>query len=349
MTAHSTTTVGVAVVGAGYWGPNLIRNFARCGLTDLRWVVDLDVDRARAVLGDQSQVRVTASLDDVLGDPTVAAVAIATPPASHLPIAMSCLAAGKHLLIEKPLATSSADGRRIVEEAERLGLVVMTDHTFCYTPVARRIRELVHSGQLGEIHYFDSIRVNLGLVQSDVDVFWDLTPHDLSILDFVLPADVTPVSVSAIGADPIGAGQSCVGYLTMPLTSGGIAHVSVNWLSPSKIRQVVIAGSQQMLVWDDMKPYQRLAIVDRGVELHEPAIGAEKQQLMVDYRIGDMVIPALNETSEALMGVVEEFASSIQGHRKPLTDGHAGLRVLHILEAATESLGVNGALVPLEV
>ncbi len=340
--------VRVAVVGAGYWGPNLVRNFLASPSTDLLWIVDLDESKARRLVGSRSDIRVTSSLADALADEEVEAVAIATPPATHLPLAMEALRAGRHVLVEKPLATSALDGERMVVEAENSGLVLMCDHTFCYTPVVRAIGDLVESGKLGEIHYIDSIRVNLGLVQSDVDVFWDLAPHDLSIIDFILPEGVYPTQVSAHGADPIGAGQSCVGYLTMPLSSGAIAHVTVNWLSPSKIRQTVVAGSKQMLVWDDMKPYQRLAVVDCGVELQTPASGDEKRQLMVDYRMGDMVIPALNETSEALAAVVAEFAASIRQQRQPMTDGRAGVRILRVLEAASQSLRAHSALVEIE-
>lgn len=342
------TPLGVAVVGAGYWGPNLVRNFLNSPETDLRWIVDLDEAKARRLAGSRSDVRVTTSLEEALDDPEVRGVAIATPPASHLPLAMKALEAGRHVLVEKPLATSSADGETLVAEAERRGLVLMCDHTFCYTPVVRAIRELVESGKLGEIHYVDSIRVNLGLVQSDVDVFWDLAPHDLSILDFILPEGVRPTQVSAHGADPIGVGQNCVGYLTMPLSTGAIAHVAVNWLSPSKIRQTVVAGSKQMVVWDDMKPYQRLSVVDCGVELLAPAVGDEKRQLMVDYRMGDMVIPALTETTEALAAVVGEFVASIRESRPPLTDGRSGVRILRVLEAASQSLRAHSALVQIE-
>lgn len=347
-TSSEGSTLGVAVVGAGYWGPNLVRNFLGHPATDLRWIVDLDVARAERLAGGRSEVRVASSLAEVLADDAVEAVAIATPPATHLPLALEAIEAGRHVLVEKPLATSVADGERMVEEAERRNLVLMCDHTFCYTPVVRAIRELIDSGKLGEIHYIDSIRVNLGLVQSDVDVFWDLAPHDLSILDFILPDGVIPTAVSAHGADPIGAGQTCVGYLTMPLSTGAIAHVTVNWLSPSKIRQTVVAGSKQMLVWDDMKPYQRLAVVDCGVELQTPVSGDEKRQLMVDYRMGDMVIPALNETSEALSGVVGEFAASIREGRPPLTDGRAGVRILRVLEAASQSLRAQGVLIEMK-
>lgn len=340
--------VGVAVVGAGYWGPNLARNFIGCVDTDLRWIVDLDTDRARAIAGGRSDVRVTADLSEALRDPDVHAVAVATPPASHLPIAMEAMAADRHVLIEKPLATTSADGVRLVHEAEARGLTLMCDHTFCYTPVVRAMGEMARNGDLGDIQYIDSVRVNLGLVQSDVDVFWDLAPHDLSILDHVLPAEVRPVSVSAHGADPIGSGQACVGYLTLPLSNGAIAHVTVNWLSPTKIRQMVVAGSKKMLVWDDMKPSQRLSIVDSGVELREPSGADEKRRLMVDYRVGDMLVPALREGTEALAAVVAEFADCIRTGRTPLTDGWAGVRILRLLEAASVSLRSNGALITVD-
>jgi predicted dehydrogenase len=288
---------------------------------------------------------VTAELAEALDDPEVRGVAIATPPASHLPLALQAMEAGRNVLIEKPLATTSADGERLTREAADRGLVLMCDHTFCYTPVVRAMGEMAHNGELGDIQYIDSVRVNLGLVQADVDVFWDLAPHDLSILDHILPDGVHPVSVSAHGADPIGSGQACVGYLTLPLSNGAIAHVTVNWLSPTKIRQMVVAGSKKMLVWDDMKPSQRLSIVDSGVELREPSGADEKRRLMVDYRVGDMLVPALREGTEALGAVVQEFADCINTGRTPLTDGWAGVRILRLLEAASVSLRSNGALI----
>lgn len=339
--------LGVAVVGVGYWGPNLIRNFLNHPLTELVRVCDLDLGRARRVIGGRSEVAASASLDDVLADPDVEAVAIATPVKSHYDIGTACLEAGKHVLVEKPLATASEDARAMVDAAERAGLVLMCDHTFCYTPAVQMIRDRVLDGSLGDVQYFDSIRVNLGLVQSEVDVFWDLAPHDLSILDFVLPPDCRPTWVGAYGADPIGAGQACIGYLTLPLSTGAIAHVTVNWLSPSKIRQTVISGSKRMIVWDDMKPYQRLAIFDCGVDIGPPAVDDERARLMIDYRKGDMISPALPETVEALSNVAGELAGAIRERRAPLTDGHAGVRILETLEAASVSLRANGALVPL--
>lgn len=347
-TATPLEPLGIAVVGAGYWGPNLARNFLGHPDTDLRWIVDLDLDRARSIVGGRSDVRVTDDLAEALADPGVQAVAIATPPASHLPLALQAIEAGRHVLVEKPLATTAEDGERLVRAASDAGLVLMCDHTFCYTPVVRAIAELIRTGEVGDIQYIDSIRVNLGLVQADVDVFWDLAPHDLSVLDFILPDGVSPTAVASHGADPIGAGQICVGYMTLPLSSGAIAHVNVNWLSPSKIRQMVIAGSKKMLVWDDMKPSQRLSIVDSGVELREPEGEDARRRLRVDYRVGDMLVPALQEGTEALKNVVGEFADCIRTGRAPLTDGMAGVRVLRLLEASTQSLNGNGALIEME-
>ncbi|MGZ8734386.1 MAG: Gfo/Idh/MocA family protein [Acidimicrobiia bacterium] len=343
-----TRSVGVAVVGAGYRGPNLIRNFSAHPACELRWVCDLDLDRAHGAVGRYSTLQVTDSLDEVLGDPSVEAVAIATPAATHVTVAEAAFAAGKHVLVEKPLASSVAEGRMLVDLAAEADRVLMCDHTFCYTPVVRRIRELIDAGVLGDVQYVDSVRINLGLVQPDVDVFWDLAPHDLSILDFILPTDRQPVGVAAQGADPIGAGKACVGYLTLPLEGNAIAHVHVNWLSPTKIRTMIVGGSARMLVWDDLHPTQRLSMFDKGVDLRaDSASTEERDKALISYRTGDLVAPALPE-SEALRGVVGEFTSAIREHRVPLTDGNAGLRVLEILEAAAQSLADDGATVPLK-
>jgi predicted dehydrogenase len=341
--------IGVAVVGAGYWGPNLVRNFQGSSSFQLRWLCDLDVGRARRVLGRYCTVEATDDLRRVLDDPGVAAVAIATPAGTHLDVAMAALEAGKHVLVEKPLAARYSDALTLVEEADRRGLVLMCDHTYCYTPAVTRIRDMLHGGELGELHYLDSVRINLGLVQRDIDVIWDLAPHDLSILDFVLPPGVRPVAVAASGADPIGAGRSCVAYLTLRLTGGAIAHIHVNWLSPVKVRTTLIGGSKRTLVWDDLNPSQRLAVYDRGVDVATPdELGAEQRRdMLVSYRSGDMVAPAMPER-EALRSMTEEFAGAIRTGRPPLTDGRSGLRVLEILEAASRSLAEGGALIPLE-
>ena len=339
------TPIGVAVVGAGYWGPNLVRNFQAVPGFRLRWLCDLDVERAQKVLGGYSTVQVSADLDEVLADPEVQAVAIATPAGTHLPIAMMALRAGKHVLVEKPLAATYDEGRELVDEAERRGLTLMCDHTYCYTPAVLRIRELLASGELGELHFLDSVRINLGLVQRDIDVVWDLAPHDLSILDFVLPPGVAPISVAAHGADGIGAGRACVAYLTLELNTGAIAHIHVNWLSPVKIRTAIFGGSKKTLVWDDLNPSQRVAIYDRGVDVAEN--DEQRRDLLISYRSGDMVAPALNER-EALRTMVEEYARAITTGEPALTDGRAGLRVLEILQAASRSLAEGGTTIKLD-
>jgi predicted dehydrogenase len=339
--------LGVAVVGAGYWGPNLVRNFLASADWDLVAVCDLDVERARAIVGGRSEVACVASLEEVLARDDVDAVAIATPARTHQSIALAALRAGKHVLVEKPLADRLACGQEMVDLAAERDLVLMADHTYCYTPAVLKIRELVEEGALGDILFIDSVRINLGLVQPDVDVFWDLAPHDLSVFDFILPGGLRPTGVSANGADPLGAGRSCVGYLTLPLADGAIAHVHVNWLSPTKIRQMVIGGTRRTLVWDDLNPQQRVSVYDRGVDLvAQSRQGADRVAATISYRLGDTWAPALPER-EALGAMVTEFATSIHEGRSPRTDGRAGLRVLSVLEAASASISQGGHTVDL--
>ena len=338
--------LGVAVVGAGYWGPNLARNFSRSQQWDLRWICDLDRERAQRIA--EAGTRITDDIAEVLADPDIHAVAIATPASTHGDVALSAIAAGKNILIEKPLASTYAEGAKIVDAAESQGLVLMCDHTFCYTPAAEYLRETVADGSLGRIQYFDSVRINLGLVQSDIDVLWDLAPHDLSILDFVLPGGLRATSVAAHGSDPLGTGKVCVAYLTLHLPGHAIAHIHANWLSPVKVRTLIIVGSKRTAVWDDMNPMQRVSVFDRGVDMvpQEELDFDARTTSRVAYRIGDMHAPALSGR-EALTGVVDEFAAAIREQRPARTDGRSGLRVLEILEAASCSLAQGGAVVSL--
>jgi predicted dehydrogenase len=338
----------IAVIGAGYWGPNLVRNFRNSADWDLIAVCDLDPDRARKVIGGRSSVEVETSVEKLLARDDIEAVAIATPARTHAPIALAAFDAGKHVVVEKPLADNAVTAALMVAAAKKAERVLMIDHTFCYTSAVGYIRDVVASGELGEILYVDSVRINLGLIQPDVDVFWDLAPHDLSILDYILPGGLDPKTVSASGADPLGAGKACIGYLTMPLASGGIAHVNVNWLSPTKIRQMVIGGSNRTLVWDDLNPQQRISIHDRGVDLASTKASTsitERTAMTVSYRMGDIVVPALPE-KEALGTMATEFAAAINEGRSPRTDGAAGLRVLSVLEAVSESLATGSAVTP---
>jgi predicted dehydrogenase len=340
--------MGLAVIGAGYWGPNLVRTALATPAFRLDWLCDLQVERAEAVLGPYTTVRATSSYDEILVDPRVTAVAIATPAATHFDLVRSALEAGKHVMVEKPLTPSAAEGEKLAALAHESGLVLMCDHTYCYTPAVRRIRELIRGGEIGEVQFVDSVRINLGLVQSDVDVLWDLAPHDLSIFDFVLPEDVIPVAVAAHTSDPIGAQRACVAYLSVWLSNGALAHIHVNWLSPTKIRTTVFGGSRRTIVWDDTNPAARLAVHDRGVDTMQAGSVPEdeRRQALVSYRTGDTLIPALPER-EALMSVMAEFSAAISEGRPPLTDGQAGLRVLRLLEAASRSVDSGGARISL--
>lgn len=341
-------TIGLAIVGAGYWGPNLVRTALATPAFRLDWLCDLQVERARAILGPYTTVRPTDSFESVLADPAVTAVAIATPAATHFDLVRSALEAGKHVLVEKPLTPSAAEGEKLISLALRSGLVLMCDHTYCYTPAVQRIRELIRSGEIGDVQFIDSVRINLGLVQPDVDVLWDLAPHDLSILDFVLPENVTPVAVAAHVGDPIGAGRACLAYLSLWLSNEALAHVHVNWLSPTKIRTTVFGGSRRTIVWDDINPAGRLAVHDRGVDtlMAGSVPQDERRQALISYRTGDTLIPALPER-EALVSVMAEFSAAISEGRPPLTDARAGLRVLRMLEAASRSADSGGARISL--
>ncbi|MGY4858323.1 Gfo/Idh/MocA family protein [Cryobacterium sp. AP23] len=338
-----TDKLRAAVIGAGYWGPNLARNFRASNRWELAAICDLDRVRATRLADQGGNPRVETDLAAVLAADDIDAVAIATPAGTHHRIAMAALAAGKHVLVEKPLADTVERGEDMVRLAGERGLVLMADHTYCYTPAVLKMRELIDEGALGEILFIDSVRINLGLIQPDVDVFWDLAPHDLAIIDFLLPGGLRPLTVSAVGADPLGSGKACVGYLTLPLANGAMAHVHVNWLSPTKIRQMIVGGTKRTLVWDDLNPQQRLSVYDRGVDLDLQALdGVERSAATVSYRLGDTWSPALPE-KEALGSMVDEFAESIFSERPARTDGHAGLRVLTILDAARRSLAGSGA------
>jgi len=339
--------LGVVVVGAGYWGPNLVRNFNLSEEWNVVAVCDLDLDRAeRLALTTRTAVAVT-TVEEALALDGVDAVAIATPARTHEGIALAAIAAGKHVLTEKPLAHSVGSGSLMVDAAADADVILMADHTFCFTPAVLKIAEIIAAGDLGDITFIDSVRINHGLVQPDVDVFWDLAPHDLSILDFILPGGLHPEGVAAHGGDPLRLGKACVGYLIMPLANGAIAHVHVNWLSPTKIRQLVVGGSKRTLVWDDLNPTQRVSVYDRGIDFVTVTEDAERAAAQVSYRYGDTWVPALPE-KEALSLMVAEFAAAIREHRPARTDGRAGLRVLRVLDATSRSLANGSALVTID-
>jgi len=338
--------IGVAVVGYGYWGPNLVRNFMETPGAQLHWVCDLRTERLAGIRSRYPTVQITEDYATVLADPNVDAVAIATPVSSHFKLAMMALRAGKHVFLEKPMAASAEEAQRLVDEADRRNLVLAVDHTFVHTGAVRKMRELV-TGSLGEIYYYDSTRVNLGLFQHDVSVIWDLAVHDLSIMDFVLAEH--PVAVAATGMSHVPGEPANIAYLTLFFSSKLIAHINVNWLAPVKIRRTLIGGSQKMIVYDDLEPSEKIKVYDKGITLNgSPAKRGETvHQMLVGYRTGDMMAPQL-DMSEALGVELREFVSCVEKHGRPTADGQAGLRVVQILEAATRSLQENSRIVELE-
>ena len=333
----------IGVIGYGYWGPNLVRNFAEVGGAELRSVSDLRPEKLAAVARRYPGLHTSTDCRALLDDPNIDAVAIATPVHSHFELAMQALRAGKHVFVEKPMTETSEQASRLVEEAEKRGRVLMVDHTFVYTPAVQKIRELVAAGELGEIYYYDSIRVNLGLFQHDVNVIWDLAVHDLSIIDYVL--GMFPSAVSANGATPIPQSPESIAYLSLFYPSGTIAHVNVNWLAPVKVRQMLIGGSRKMIVFDDLEPSEKIKIYDKGVTISDDPITI--YQLRVGYRTGDMRAPQL-ATTEALLTEAEHFVACILTGSRPVTDGRMGARIVELLEAATASLRRRGQPVELK-
>jgi len=335
--------VNIAVVGCGYWGPNLIRNFITCPDASLLWACDRDEKRLSQVMSQYPGVKKAGDINSFLRDKNVDAVAVATPVNTHYPIAKACLESGKHVLLEKPLASSVQQGEELVLLARKKGLQLMIDHTFCYTGVVHKMKEFIDSGVLGELLYFDSVRINLGLFQQDINVVWDLAPHDLSILDFLIGEE--PTSVSAQGVCHAGNSLENIAYVTLGYGTSFISHLHLNWLSPVKIRKTIIGGSEKMLVWNDLEPAEKLKIYDKGITI-EQEDQDKRSQMLISYRSGDIYTPHFHQT-EALSLMVKEFTACISENRRALTDGEAGLRVLRILEATEKSLKTNGVSVKL--
>lgn len=335
-------TINIGVIGYGYWGPNLVRNFAEIPGAQVRTVSDFNPERLLKVQERYPTIRVTTNCQDIFADPHIDAVAIATPVSTHFDLALAALQAGKHVLVEKPMTSTSEQAFRLIEEAERRHLVLMVDHTFVYTGAVRKMRELVASNQLGKLYYYDSVRVNLGLFQHDVNVIWDLAVHDLSIMDYVLQA--RPYAVSATGINHVLGKPENIAYLTLFFADNLIAHLHVNWLAPVKVRRTLIGGSQKMVVYDELEPSEKVKVYNKGITLNNSA--DRMYQMLVGYRTGDMWAPNLDMT-EALRTEGLHFVQCIEGGR-PITDGEAGLRVVRILEAATQSIKKQGQLVELD-
>jgi len=332
--------IKIGIVGYGYWGPNLVRNFFEVPEKfTVAAVCDMNADRLRAAQLRYPSVRMTSDVHEIINAPDIDAIAIATPVSTHFDLAYRALRAGKHVLVEKPLTSTVEQAEQLVEFAEARRRTLMVDHTFVYTGAVRKMRELVETGELGTLYYYDSVRVNLGLFQHDVDVIWDLAVHDLSIMDYVVGEH--PIGVSATGSSHIDGRAENIAYVTMFFESSLIAHIHVNWLAPVKVRRTMVGGSRKMVVYDDVEPSEKIKVYDKGVDVRGPE---DIYRRLISYRSGDMTAPQL-DIAEALRTEVYEFASAIEQNRKPLTDGEAGLRVVRLLQAATHSMKARGRLV----
>ena len=337
--------LNVGLIGYGYWGPNLARNFSDADGVRLTMIADARPERRQAAERRHPGVKTCADDASLIQSKDVDAVVIATPLATHHPLASAAMSAGKHVLVEKPLAGSKKDAESLASLAEKRGVCLMVDHTFVYTGAVRKIRSIIDAGDLGQLLYLDSVRVNLGLFQQDSNVIWDLAVHDLSVMDYLI--DAKPVAVSADGTTVAGYEHENIAYITAHFDNGFLAHFHVNWLAPVKIRHMLIGGSQRMLVFNDMEPSEKVLVYDKGIDLNvNVQDDQERRRILVSYRTGDMYAPRLERT-EALAGVVAEFAGAIAAKRKPLTGASAGVHVVSLLEAAEQSLRQEGRRVRL--
>jgi predicted dehydrogenase len=324
--------IRIGVVGYGYWGPNLVRNFVSSGRFDVVAVADSRPAALESVARIHPTVATVKDAQQILRRADIDAVAIATPVASHFPIARDALQCGKHVLVEKPLSSSVAEGEELITLAEQMNRVLMVDHTFLFTGAVQTIRKLVTRGDLGKICYFDSMRVNLGLFQPDVNCLWDLAPHDLSIVDHLIDEEVVAINIS--GYCHVNPTLVDMVYLTLHYARDVVAHFNLSWMSPVKVRRIAIGGTDRMLIWDDLDHDQKIRIYNSGIEFHSED---ERATVIPDYRIGDVLSPRVPR-HEALAGVVDHFANVIQGKERSIMDGRRGLKVVRVLADAQRSL-----------
>jgi predicted dehydrogenase len=328
----------MGVVGYGYWGPNIVRNLRSLEGCQVVGVCDQSPAAMRRIKQAHPDLNVTTNCSELLESKEIDAVAVVTPVCTHFDLAKAALQNGKHVFVEKPFTATVRQAEELVELAERKNLKIMVDHTFLFTGAVRKIRELIDEGVLGDLYYYDSTRVNLGLFQHDVSVIWDLAPHDLSIMSYLIPEE--PEAVVATGQSHLN-GLVDVAFLTVYFPGNTIAHINVNWLSPVKVRTTLLGGEKKMLVWNDLEADEKLKIYDKGAQISN---GQGLYDLMVSYRSGDMWAPKVEQT-EALKVELGHFVDCVLQDRTPLNDGIAGLRVVKLLEAADRSLKERGRAV----
>lgn len=328
--------VKVGIIGYGYWGPNLVRNFSAVNDCTVAAVSDFRKERLALVSKAYPSVKTTSDPDEILLSKDVDAVVIATPVFAHFPLAKKALENGKHVLLEKPMTSTVKEAEELMGIAKQKGLLIMVDHTFLYTGAVRKIKTLVDDGTIGEMQYFDSSRINLGLFQPDVNVLWDLAPHDISILLYLISKK--PTSVNATGVSHTKNGIENVAYLTVNFKEDLIAHFSCSWTSPVKLRTLLIGGDKKMLMFNDLEPTEKIKIYDTG---YNHKTDEEKQRVLVDYRTGDIFIPKV-EMKEALYAMADDFVSCIINKKEPVSNETIGLEVIKILEASQHSIKNNG-------
>jgi predicted dehydrogenase len=329
----------VGIIGYGYWGPNVARNFHQPGLSEVVAITDQRKDCLQRAQQGFPQAKVTSDCKEVLSSPDIDVVAVVTPVWTHYELAKAALGNGKHVFVEKPFTASSEQAEELIELAAKKKLQIMVDHTFLFTGAVRKIRELVDGGVMGNLFYYDAMRVNLGLFQHDINVIWDLAPHDLSIMDYVIQKQ--PEALVATGEKHLNSHVD-VAFLTIYFPGNVVAHINVNWLSPVKVRTTLIGGEKKMLVWNDLEADEKIKVYDKGVTVKNGSKGV--YDLLVSYRSGDMWAPRV-EQAEALKSEVGHFMECIASGRAPINDGLAGLRVVRLLEAAEESLKERGKLI----
>jgi predicted dehydrogenase len=337
--------INIGLIGFGYWGPNLARNFNFSQDLHLAAVCDFSKNRLDSALRLYPHLKLYNKVDDIYRDTSLDAIAIATPVASHFELARRTIETGRHVWLEKPMTETVEKAEALIELAEKKNKVLLVDHTFVYTGAVRKIKALIEKKELGDLIYYDSTRVNLGLFQQDVNVIWDLAPHDISIMDYLMPFAKT--AVSATGSHYYGNGIVPKSLLTVYMENNVVGHINVSWLSPVKIRQTLIGGNSKMILYDDNQPSEKIKIYDKGVDLQYSKSWEELYHLKVQYRVGDMYAPKLDD-KEALELEAEHFADCVMNGKKPLTGGKAGLEVVKILVASEESLKNRGTPVELK-
>jgi len=331
--------LNIGVIGYGYWGPNVVRNFYNNPNATVVSVCDLSVKSLQRVRRLYPSMETTTDPADILNSPDIDAVAIVTPISQHFPLAKRALENGKHVFVEKPFTRCVSEAEQLVELAERKNLRIMVDHTFLFNGAVRKIRELIDNDVLGNLYYYDSTRVNLGLFQNDANVVWDLAPHDLSIIDHLISG--APEAIVATGERHVN-GVEDMAFITMYFPGKVIAHLNLNWLSPVKVRTTLIGGEKKMLVWNDLEADEKIKVYDKGVD--RPNGGAASYDLRVSYRAGDVWVPRVEQV-EALTLEVQYFVECILSGQNPLNDGRAGLRVVEMLKAIDQSLAQNGKMI----